>query len=131
MTKEQFRLAASDAALFVLWVLMNVAWMWEWYTGAIAIALPTAAAAVAVVWFSERKVPPMLLAGAGAAWFLKDFVWMLENGGMLASGKIWGTAFALVSIASVIAALTIAAGNDSLADVAERIKRVRLLIVRK
>lgn len=131
MTKEQLRLAIADTAFVALWLLMNFFWMWEWYDIAITTATPAAIAAAAAFRYTEPKAVPLLITGSNIGWYLKDFFWMMENSGKLPSGVLWGSAFFALTMGCVIAALVIGAGTGTLASVMERMKRIRLLVLRK
>lgn len=131
MTKEQLRLAVADTAFVASWLLMNFFWMWERYDIGIALAIPTAMTASAAVYYTERSAVPLFITGSNAGWFLKDFFWMMENSGQMPDGVIWGTTCFVLTLACIVAALAIGAGAGTVTSVMERLKRIRLLILRR
>lgn len=127
MTTQQKRLAIAEALFVALWLMMNFFWMWSLYSVSNPLAVPTAIAAVAAVWFTERTVTAICITGSNVGWFLKDAVWMLENAGRMPSGLWWGTFFFAFTLLCIVVALVTGGFSGTLYAVTERLRRISLL----
>ena len=118
----------ADLTYAAAWLLMNVFWMWERYDVSIPLAVPTAIAGIAVLYYTERVSISLLTTGSSLSWYLKDLSWMLENAGRLPSGKEWGTLWFFSTLGCAIAALAVGQQYRAITAVMLRIKRIRLLM---
>jgi hypothetical protein len=131
MTPGQRRLAIADLSLSLTWVLLNFFWMWSMYRTAIAFAALAVIACAATLLCAERTVATLCVYGANVSWAVVDIFWMLENGGLMKTGLYWASAFTALFLVLAGIALTHAVAEDSVALVAERLKRVRRLFTEK
>jgi hypothetical protein len=125
--RRRERLILFETMNTVCWILLDIAWLMQMRTSAMAMAVPTVLTCIPIFFYSEKTAPNLLVNGAIASWACMNATWIMHDFKVLSWGFAAAKCFAAAEILLLVAAfLGSRPRKDLLFAVMARLRRVRI-----